>query len=426
MNKLEHFSKTFGPGIIFATTAIGVSHLIQSTRAGAEFGFLLLGVVCLANLFKYPFFEFSSRYSNVTGTSIIDGYKRLGKHILVLYLAITLASMFIITGAVGFVTAGFFENLFGVEFLGIWSLVILFGICIGILSTGRYRSFDGLIKVISAIMIVSTTAAFAIALANGPAHDIDKIKPPEILTQAGVLFLIALMGWMPMPVDISSWHGLWTLERIKQTRFRPPLKQTLLDFNIGYLVTAVLAIFFVVLGAFIFFGSQESLPNNNALFADKVITLYTETIGSWSYLIIASSAFSVMFGTIVAVFDGYSRSIVRVVELLATKDESELVRAPKFRKTYLILLGSLAVGALIVVIPFGEKLKDLVDFATALSFLIAPIIAIFNYRLVTGKYLAKDGQPPAWLKGLGIAGIAFLIGFAIFFILTQLGIINFS
>ncbi|MEX0656621.1 MAG: divalent metal cation transporter [Nitrosopumilaceae archaeon] len=417
--RLERFLKTFGPGMLFASTAIGVSHLIQSTRAGAEFGFLLIGVVCLANLFKYPFFEFSSRYSNVTGTSIIDGYKRLGKPILVLYLIITLASMFIITAAVGFVTAGFFENLFGVDFLGIWSLVILFGVCIAILASGKYRTFDGLIKIISAIMVVSTTTAFVIALVNGPAAAIEQVKPPEILTQAGILFLVALMGWMPMPVDISSWHGLWTLERIKQTNFRPRLKETLLDFNIGYLVTSILALFFVTLGAYIFFGSQEPLPNNNALFADKVVTLYTETIGSWSYLIIASSAFSVMFGTIVAVFDGYSRSIVRITQLLVTKNESDVVQATKFRKTYLILLVSLAVGSLIVVIPFGSNLTQLVDFATAVSFLIAPIIAIFNYRLVTGKYLAKGGQPPAWLKGLGIAGIVFLIGFAVFFIVTR-------
>lgn len=417
--RYQQFLKTFGPGMLFASTAIGVSHLIQSTRAGAEFGFLLLGVVCLANLFKYPFFEFSSRYSNVTGTSIIDGYLRLGKPVLVLYLIITLASMFIITAAVGFVTAGFFENLFGVSFLGVWSLVILFGVCIAILASGKYRTFDSLIKIISAVMVVSTTTAFVIALINGPAADIEQVKPPEILTQAGILFLVALMGWMPMPVDISSWHGLWTLERIKQTNFRPRLKETLLDFNIGYLVTSVLAIFFVFLGAYIFFGSQEPLPNNNALFADKVVNLYTETIGSWSYLIIASSAFSVMFGTIVAVFDGYSRSIVRVTQLLVTKNENEIVQATKFRKTYLILLLALATGSLIVVIPFGSNLTQLVDFATVVSFLIAPIIAIFNYRLVTGKYLAKGGQPPAWLKGLGIAGIAFLIGFAVFFIVTR-------
>ena len=417
--RYQQFLKTFGPGMLFASTAIGVSHLIQSTRAGAEFGFLLLGVVCLANLFKYPFFEFSSRYSNVTGTSIIDGYLRLGKPVLVLYLIITLASMFIITAAVSFVTAGFFENLFGVSFLGVWSLVILFGVCIAILASGKYRTFDSLIKIISAVMVVSTTTAFVIALINGPAADIEQVKPPEILTQAGILFLVALMGWMPMPVDISSWHGLWTLERIKQTNFRPRLKETLLDFNIGYLVTSILAVFFVFLGAYIFFGSPEPLPNNNALFADKVVNLYTETIGSWSYLIIASSAFSVMFGTIVAVFDGYSRSIVRITQLLVTKNENEIVQATKFRKTYLILLLALAAGSLVVVIPFGNNLTQLVDFATVVSFLIAPIIAIFNYRLVTGKYLAKGGQPPAWLKGLGIAGIAFLIGFAVFFIVTR-------
>jgi len=54
--RLVRFSKTFGPGILFLSTAIGVSHLVQSTRAGAEYGFLLLGFVILATLLKYPFF----------------------------------------------------------------------------------------------------------------------------------------------------------------------------------------------------------------------------------------------------------------------------------------------------------------------------------------------------------------------------------
>ena len=50
------FFKTLGPGILFATTAIGVSHLVQSTRAGAEYGFALIGFVLMANILKYPFF----------------------------------------------------------------------------------------------------------------------------------------------------------------------------------------------------------------------------------------------------------------------------------------------------------------------------------------------------------------------------------
>jgi len=415
--RTDRFLKTFGPGILFASTAIGVSHLIQSTRAGAEFGFLLLGFVILANVMKYPFFEYSSRYTNATGTSIIDGYQKLGRRYLVLYLVITVASMFIITGAVGFVTAGFLENLFHVEFLGIWSLVILFAICIGILSIGKYSTLDSLIKIIGSVLVVSTVLAFVLAIVNGPVEQVDNFVPPEIMTYAGIFFLIALMGWMPMPIDISSWHSLWTLERIKQTKFKPKLKETLLDFNLGYLMAAVLAIFFVTLGAYIFYGSGIELPNNNALFADKVVTLYTETIGDWSYIIIASAAFSVMFGTIIAVFDGYSRSLKRIFELLS--NETEEKREPRFQRKYLVFIFIIAIGSLIVVTQFGDNLKALVDFATIVSFLIAPIIAIFNFRLVTGKYLQKDAQPPKWLKGLSFAGITFLIGFALVFIVTR-------
>ena len=106
--KISRFTKTAGPGILFASTAIGVSHLIQSTRAGADFGLLILGFVVLAILLKYPFFEYGSRYANSTQTSIIDGYKKLGTPALWLYFLLTIASMFFVTGAVGFVTAGFF------------------------------------------------------------------------------------------------------------------------------------------------------------------------------------------------------------------------------------------------------------------------------------------------------------------------------
>jgi len=163
-----------------------------------------------------------------------------------------------------------------------------------------------------------------LALVNGPVDKVEDFQPPEIWNQAGIFFIIALMGWMPMPVDISSWHSLWTVERIKQTKFKPLLKETLFEFRLAYVVTAALALMFLTLGAYIFFGSGEILPNNNSLFAHKVVTLYTETIGSWSNIIISASAFSVMFGTIIAVFDGYSRSLQRITDLLFVKQRLKL------------------------------------------------------------------------------------------------------
>ena len=225
------------------------------------------------------------------------------------------------------------------------------------------------------------------------------------------------MGWMPTALDLSSWNSLWTLERMKQTNYRPKLKETLFEFRLAYTITAILAVMFVTLGSFIFFGSGEELPNNNADFAHMVVTLYTQTIGEWSYLVIAAAAFAVMFGTIIAVFDGYSRSLQRTVELIFTKKE-EVIRT-KFRSFYILFLFILLTGSLIVVLQFSGNLREIVDFATVLSFMIAPVIAIINFRLVTGKFLEKKMQPSLWLKILSLVGIGFLSVFAIYFLITR-------
>jgi len=413
--KLSGFSKTAGPGILFACTAIGVSHLVQSTRAGADFGLMILGFVILVTLLKYPFFEYGSRYANSTQTSIIDGYKKLGKPALWLYFLLTIASMFFVTGAVGFVTAGFFENLFGIDFLGEWTLIILFAICVSILAIGKYNLLDSLIKIIAIVLLISTVSAFLFAIYNGPVDSVDGFEPKDLWDASGIFFLLALMGWMPTAIDLSSWNSLWTLERMKQTNYKPRLKETLFEFRLAYLITGILAVMFVTLGSFIFFGSGEELPNNNSLFAHSIVTLYTETIGDWSYLIIAASAFTVMFGTIIAVFDGYSRSLQRTVELIFIQGQTPT----KSRVFYIFFLFLISIGSLVIVFQFGDDLKGLVDFATVLSFVIAPVIAIFNFRLVTGKFLDKKSQPSAYLKILSIAGIVFLIIFASLFLLSR-------
>ncbi len=413
----SQLSKTTGPGILFACTAIGVSHLVQSTRAGADFGMLILGFVILVTLLKYPFFEYGSRYANSTQTSIIDGYKKLGRPALWLYFLLTVASMFFVTGAVGFVTAGFFENLFGIGFLGEWTVVILFAICVAILAVGKYSALDSLIKIIAIVLLVSTTSAFLLTVYNGPVVQAPGFEPKDLWDVSGIFFLLALMGWMPTAIDLSSWNSLWTLERMKQTNYKPKLKETLMEFRLSYLITGILAVMFVTLGSFIFYGSGEELPNDNSSFAHEVVTLYTGTIGDWSYVIIAASAFSVMFGTIIAVLDGYSRSLQRTVNLMFVSKYDKTQKKP--RVFYLIFLFALCGGSLAVIFEFGNNLKELVDFATVLSFVIAPVVAIFNFRLVTGKFLDKKHQPSVLLKLLSFAGIVFLSGFALFFLMMK-------
>ena len=414
MNKikqLEWLKKTLGPGILFASTAIGVSHLVQSTRAGASYGFGLLFFIIIANLFKYPFFEFGSRFANATETSIIDGYKKLGDWVLWSYLIITLISMFFITSAVGAVTSGFLQNLFNTTEIGIWNHIILFAICGSILSFGKYDSLDGLIKIIGFTLLISTLAAFILVLIKGPVSD--TLFPIIEYNKNDILFIIALMGWMPTAVDLSSWNSLWTLERIKQTNFKPTLKQTIFEFNLGYIFSATLSICFLTLGAYLMYGTNSTFPNSSALFANQVIKLYTGSIGSWSYLIIAIAGFSIMFGTCVAVLDGYARSASECIRLVQNQDDK--------KKTYYdIIIWILVIGSLGIILLFGSKLKQLVDLATTISFMIAPMVALANYKLVSFPYLNEESVPPTWLRYLAIGGIVYLISFGLLFIYIRL------
>ncbi len=409
---INWLKKTLGPGILFASTAIGVSHLVQSTRAGANYGFGFLIFIIIANLFKYPFFEFASRYSNVTGKSIIEGYKSLGKWVLWSYLLITLISMFFITSAVGAVTAGFLQNLFQTSELGILNHLALFLICGSILTLGKYSSLDSLIKVIGFVLLLSTLIAFLLVLIKGPVSD--NLFPDVKYIKSDILFIIALMGWMPTAVDLSSWNSLWTLERIKQTNFKPTLNQTIFEFNIGYLSSAFLSLCFLTLGAYLMYGTENNFSNSSAIFANQVITLYTQSIGSWSYLIISISGFSIMFGTCIAVLDGYSRSAKECFRLTFQKEN----KIPYYN----IIIWAIILGSLLIISLFGSSIKNLVDLATTISFMIAPFVAFANYKLVSIPYVGIKNTPQTWLKYLAIGGIIYLIGFGVLFLYARIAL----
>ena len=158
---------------------------------------MILGFVVLVTLLKYPFFEYGSRYANSTQTSIIDGYKKLGKPALWLYFLLTIASMFFVTGAVGFVTAGFFENLFGnVDFFGEWTIIILVcNMCYQFWQLEDTMFLIALIKIVAITLLVSTVSAFLFALYNGPIEHVEwSLNQNNFGTATGIFFLLSVNG----------------------------------------------------------------------------------------------------------------------------------------------------------------------------------------------------------------------------------------
>ena len=140
MSNFKTLLKNLGPGLLFASMAIGTSHLVLSTKAGAQYGWLMVIPIILANVFKYPFFEFGIRYTNITNKTLIEGYLNRGKGYLWFYAAITLVTTFTILAALYTVTAGLFINLFGISNVSISMVALgLFVFISSLLIIGKYR-----------------------------------------------------------------------------------------------------------------------------------------------------------------------------------------------------------------------------------------------------------------------------------------------
>jgi hypothetical protein len=63
-----------------------------------------------------------------------------------------------------------------------------------------------------------------------------------------------------------------------------------------------------------------------------------------------------------------------------------------------------------------ESLKALVDVATTLSFLTAPVLSVLNHRAVLGPEVPVDRRPPRWLIWASLGGIAAQAAFALYYV----------
>lgn len=414
MKKTESISagyrKALGPGLIMAVAAIGVSHLVQSTRAGAEFGLALIWFVILANVFKYPFLEFGPRYAIATGRNMVQGYKMLGSWAIGIFIFFTVGTVFAIHAAVTVVTASLASQLTGIDLsVQTWSVIIL-TICFLMLLKGKYSILDGAVKFLMVILALSTVVALAAAFFQG--HTIDaSVASPEIWTVGGIAFLIALMGWMPIPIDAAVWHSVWTLERQKQTGYIPKLKESLFDFNLGYIGAALFAICFLLLGAVIMYGSGQSFAESAPAFSQQLIQLYTASLGEWTYFVIVVCAFTTMFSTTFTVTETYPRIFNEIIALYKEGHGDK-----EKKKIYPYLLAGVSIVSLTFLFLMGDRFRFMIDLAATLSFLIAPLLAYINYRLIFHPDIAPEFRPAGWLKWLAISGIIFLAAFSLFYI----------
>jgi Mn2+/Fe2+ NRAMP family transporter len=390
---------------------------VQSTRAGANFGFDLLWILILANIIKYPFFEFGTRYAVATKKSLIEGYRNLGKWAIIAFALLTLATMFTIQAAVTIVTAGIAANIFGIQMSPVQLTAIILGITMLVLMIGRYTLLDRTIKVVIVILAISTIIAVLSAIGKGPVAGLKTTLHFNWATDIHIFFLIAFIGWMPAPIDIAVWSSLWTVAKQKELKFKPSLRESLNEFKVGYIGTILMAICFLALGALVLHGSGEELSENGSIFAGQLISMYTSSIGSWAYWIIAVAAITTMFSTTLTCLDAYPRVLIPTTEILFPAISKRL---PHRRYLYWFWIIIVTSGALVLLSYFVSSMRFMVDLATTLSFLTAPVLAIMNYRVVTDKHMPQEARPGKGMKIYSWIGMIFLTAFTLFYVIWSL------
>jgi hypothetical protein len=252
-----------------------------------------------------------------------------------------------------------------------WSALLL-GLSLAILWSGHYRFLSRLMKWVIVLLTVCTLAALVGSFFIPTPQTLTVGEAFDWKNAAHIAFLIAFVGWMPAPMDISIWHSVWTAQDLKHQGIERPARPGF-DFYLGYFGTAIMAFCFLALGVRLFYGSGIELEQGAAAFAGQLIALYTSVLGQGFFLIIAGAALLTMLSTVLTCLDAFPRVLAESAVLLHP--------AGSFRKNYRLVVSVLALGAWAILAFLAENMRQMVDFATTVSFLTTPALSLLSFRV---------------------------------------------
>ena len=170
------------------------------------------------------------------------------------------------------------------------------------------------------------------------------------------------------------------------------------------------------LGAGVLYGSGREVPSGAGAFAVVVIDMYAEALGDWSRPLFGATALMVMFSTTLTVVDGFPRAISALVARVREPEEPGSDTEIEHRLGYWSAVLVLALGSLGILIGIRTRLLLLVDIATILSFLTAPVLASLNHRAM----VTTDRPPGFGMRLYSLLSIAGLSVFAVYYLYLRL------
>jgi len=394
-----------GPGLLYAAAAVGVSHLVQSTRAGGDYGFAMAWVIIVIALIKYPGIRFGSDYAVATGKTLIHSYTALGAWVTLIYTAIILLTMAFVSAAIVLVVNGLMQSVLGIDASDFSIAAVLLTVTGAFLLTGKYRLLEGLNKVI--VPLFTLLVAFVTVMLAVRTDWRQTSFALPMFDAVLVMYIVQLAGWLLTPMDGSVAQSLWTAAKSEQLGRPFSADESRFDFNLGYSVSLVLALCFLTMGAGVLYGSGIEVAAGSGAFATQVIGLFSAVIGEWSFVLVGTTALLVMYSTLLTVLDFFARNLVTL---------SNITMPQRIPARYEISIVIIVVSAIAVIGAFMRSFTTFIDFAGALTFLLAPLYAGLNHRAMFGGEVPIEKQPGPVLRIWSMAGIVIMTVVALLYI----------
>lgn len=411
-----------GPGLLFAATSVGTSHLVQSTRAGALYGLALLGIMLFANAVKYPAFRFASDYVAATGMTLLEAYRQQGRHVLCVFFLITLSTLLFAVSALALMSAGLIKVVFSLGYsASSLALCLILGTSL-LLIVGHYRTLEKLIKLLIVVMVICTLLATVVVIPDIEWHGGLTLLPTH-LDPVALMFIAALVGWMPVPLDASVWQSLWVKAKRESGETLPTASESRFDFNVGYVGTILLAVCFMLMGAGLIHGKGITLESGSTAFSAQLIHLYERLFGGFVGPIIGIAALAIVYSSLLAVMDAFPRtlsSLYRRFQNIPERDDPMVLTETS--SVYIGVLVAMFLGAALMYQYFLTSLAVLIDFGATTAFVSAPLIAIFNYRAITSSDVPTESQPRLRFRCYSVFCIAMMAAFALAYLYLRLGL----
>ena len=402
MEKLKRFLLILGPGILWATIAIGETHLVLLPYAGALFGMNVLWVVLLVHVFYYPNFEFGPRYAVATGESLIDGYGRmkLGKAFNWFFLALMLVTPPLMMGSlVGLTGSALYAGIPALGF-NIWCTIAC-GVTLVIIVSRKYKVIERIAKLLTFIIVTISLFAFFTSPPS-PTELARGLIPNLSATAAFMLVLVAVLR-MPTDPTVSIFLSKWAQEKRREWGddkhvLLNSLNKSLTDIRTGFVISFGVAVVFLALGATVL--RPLGIVPQGIEISVKLSEIYTSSFGRWIYPVFIIGALAAFWGTYLSAMDGILRLFSNIIGRIFGTEEKKLEIIGSVY-TILMALAGLMMATVI------KRPVALVLLAVSMGLFYYPIIFGMNIYCVT-KLIDKEFRPGK--LNLTIAFLGLILG----------------